>query len=90
VITAPEITIGGSDANPLDPRLFRQVYGDGTQYIGIQTSDALVTPLVSGVTSAPNAVLTSLWTGSFTFTTQFFGAMAFSPNSFPDGLTQGI
>ncbi len=90
MITASETTIGGSDANPLDPRLFRQVYGNGTQYIGIETSDALVTPLVSGVTSAPNSVLTSVWTGSFTFTKEFFGTMAFSPNSFPDGLTQGI
>ena len=87
--TSNAVSMAGDSASPFDPRNFRQVYNNGTQYVGIETSDMSQYPLASGVTSSPQPVLTNYWNGSVTFTADFFGTMAFTPNTFQAELLQG-
>jgi hypothetical protein len=90
MITVPKGTLAGDVSNPLDPRSFMQIYPSGSNYIGIEKSDALQYPLAAGVMAAPNPVLTNIWNGSFIFDPKFFGTMAFTPNTYPSGIAQGI
>lgn len=90
MITVAKTAMAGDNANPLDPRKFRQIYPSGANYIGIETSDALQYPLAAGVTGSPSPVLTNVWNGSFTFTDKFFGTMSFNPKTYPVGIKQGI
>jgi hypothetical protein len=90
MITVAKSLMAGDSANPLDPRSFLQVFPLGSNYIGVQSSDALQYPLATEISGYSGSVLTNTWNGSFTFTPKFFGTMAFTPNTFPTGITQGI
>lgn len=90
VINKAPTSLYAVPTNPIDPRLCRQVWHNGTNWIGIQDEDALVYPLGTNVTGAPSPVLTNVWNGSFTFQPSFFGTMAFDPNTYPTGLSQGV
>lgn len=87
--TSNAVLMAGDGASPFDARNFRQVYHNGSQYVGIETSDMAQFPLAAGVTASPKPILTNYWNGSFTFTADFFGTMAFTPNTFQPSLVQG-
>lgn len=52
---------------------FSELYWNGVSYTGVERSDLLISPLLSGVTGAKTQPIVSLTTTPFTIPPQFFG-----------------
>lgn len=87
-VIAP-VTINSIPSIPLttDLGLFVEIYYDGTNWIGVEESDSLQSPLPAQVTAAKTSPISSLTSTAFVIPEKFFGMH--TAGSFPSDIVYG-